>query len=361
MSVILRKRKNADGTTSLRLDIFHNGQRSIETLKNLQLAKPSNAMDRELNKQRLQQAEVTAVTRAGELEANNYNMVTDAGKKTKITAWMESYVDGYMKKDKRNVQGALNRFKAFLKENGKSNLTFGNLNALIIEDFIEYLESSSTGEGASSYYNRFRKMIRHAYRRKLLRENPLELVERKVSGKAKKKDILTLGELAILSSTKTESSEVRRAFLFSCVTGLRWCDVKGLKWGSINIKSRQMNLRHAKTGGDMFMNLNNTAIELLGEAGESETDVFILPSANGANKTLKAWVKRAGLQKAITWHNARHSFGTNLIYNDVDVLTASKLLGHTSMKLTQRYVDAANEMKEVATDKLNFKLSEFKK
>jgi len=45
-----------------------------------------------------------------------------------------------------------------------------------------------------------------------------------------------------------------------------------------------------------------------------------------------------------------------LIYNEVDVLTTSKLLGHTSMKHTQRYVDAPNEMKEAATNKLNFQL-----
>lgn len=85
MSVTLRKRKNGDGTTSLRLDIYQNGQRTIETLKHLKLAKPSNLLDREQNKKRMQQAEEIAVARAAELEANNYNMVTDAGKRTIIT------------------------------------------------------------------------------------------------------------------------------------------------------------------------------------------------------------------------------------------------------------------------------------
>ena len=64
MSVILRKRKNANGTTSLRLDIFHNGERKIETLKHLQLSKPSTLLDREHNKAKLQQAEEIAVARA---------------------------------------------------------------------------------------------------------------------------------------------------------------------------------------------------------------------------------------------------------------------------------------------------------
>ena len=117
MSVTLRKRKNADGTTSLRLDIYSNGRRTIETLKHLQLAKPSNVSDREDNKQLMQQAESIRLIRATELEANNYSMVTDSGKKTIVTIWMQSYVNGYTKKDKRNMQGAQKRFSEFWDEN----------------------------------------------------------------------------------------------------------------------------------------------------------------------------------------------------------------------------------------------------
>jgi ribosomal protein S8 len=50
MSVQLRKRKNADGTTTLRLDIYHNGLRTMERLTHLKLAKPLNIADRENNK-----------------------------------------------------------------------------------------------------------------------------------------------------------------------------------------------------------------------------------------------------------------------------------------------------------------------
>lgn len=356
MSVILRKRKNSDGTTSLRLDIFHNGQRTIETLKNLKLSKVSNIQDREENKRLLQQAEAIKVARAAELEANNYNLITDAGKKTIITVWMQSYIDSYTKKDKRNMQGALSRFEGFLGEIKRVGLTFGNLNALTIEDFIDYLENKSTGEGASSYYNRFKKMLRHAYRKKLMKENVLDFVERKAKGKAKKKDTLTLEELKKLSDTVTTSGEVKRAFLFSCVTGLRWIDIKNILWQNVNIPNKIMSVQQSKTGEVVTTPLNDTAIKLLGKEGKSKEKIFDLPTANGANKTVKAWVKRAKINKNITWHNARHSFGTNLIFNNVDVLTTSKLLGHTSMKHTQRYVKAADEMKQVATNKINIDL-----
>ena len=356
MSITLRKRKNKDGTTSLRLDIYTDGKHKIETLKHLQLNKVSNLTDREHNKELLQKAEAIRLTRAVELEGNNYNMDSDTGKKTIITIWMQTYIDTYTKKDKRNMQGVLNRFTDFLIEDKKQGLTFGNINSLLIEDFIFYLENKSTGEGARSYYNRFKKMLKNAHRKKLLKDNILDHVERKVKGKAKRKDTLTIEEIKLLSATDCASTEVRNAFLFCCLTGLRWVDVKALKWNNINLNSKQMNLNQSKTKEDLSITLNTTALKIIGEAGEPGANVFKLPTANGANKTLKAWVKRAGILKAITWHNARHSFGTNLVFNDVDVLTASKLLGHTSMHQTQRYVRAASEMKQSATDKLNFDL-----
>jgi len=356
MSVKLRKRKNSDGTISLRLDIYNGGERRIETLKHLQLSKPSNIMDREHNNKKLQQAEEIAIARASVLQANDYSMVTDAGKKTIVVDWMQNYVDNYKKKDIRNMQGALNKFKTFLQQENKTGVTFGNLSSLLIEDFIDHLDSISTGEGAKSYYSRFKKMVKQAFRKNLIKINPIDHVEKKLKGKAKKKDILTLPELKILAATPTESEQVKKAFLFCCVTGLRWIDIKSLRWSSINITSKQMNVQQIKTDENVSTPLNDTAIKLLNEERKRDDLVFCLPSANGANKTLKAWIKRAKIDKAITWHNARHSFGTNLIYNDVDILTTSKLLGHTSMKHTQRYVKASQEMKEAATDKVNFDL-----
>ncbi len=356
MSVKLRKRKNGDGTISLRLDIYKDGRRIIETLKHLQLAKQSNLVDRENNKEKLRQAEAIAIQRAAELEANNYDMDLDIGRKTIVTFWMQSYVDNYNKKDKRNMQSVLNKFVKFLSEIRKPNLTFAELKPLMIEDFIEYLEEGSKGEGARSYFHRFKKMLHHAYRRRVLRTNILDFVERKATGKARKKDILTLDELKLLSETYIKNLEIKKAFLFTCVTGLRFCDINQLKWKNINLKDRMLSLNQSKTSEDVTIPLNDTALKLIGEAGKPTMKVFSLPSANGCNKILKAWIESAGIQKQITWHNGRHSFGTNLIFNGVDVVTASKLLGHTSLKHTQRYVNTAAELKEKATNMINIDL-----
>lgn len=352
MSVTLRKRKNADESTSLLLDIYHNGTRRYEFLKELKLTKPANHLERQVNKENLELATKIAVKRAQELSATDYAIVTDAGKKTDMVVWMQSFVDNYKKKDKRNMQGVLNRFKTFLIEDKKQGLPFGRLSELLISDFQDYLRQHSTGEGASSYFSRFKKMIKHAYRQKLLTTNPADDVKT-IRGNAKKKDTLTMAEITALANTSTESTEVKRAFLFSCVTGLRWIDVCNLKWNNINKDNQYLNIEQSKTEVGLRINLNTTAMKLLGKPGEPSENVFTLPTANGANKSLKAWVKRAGIEKRITWHNARHSFGTNLIYYGADVTTASSLLGHSTLKHTQRYVTAATELKERATDKLN--------
>ena len=359
MSVTLRKRKNANGTTTLMLDIYHDGVRTYERLPHLQLAKPSNLLDRESNKELLQKAEEIRLSRAVELESNNYDMASDAGKKTVVTVWMQSYIDSYTKKDVRTLQSVHKRFSDFLISKKLQGLTFGKINALIIEDFIDYLQERSTGEGASSYFKRFKKMLKNAYRKRLMKENVLDFVEKKVKGKAKKKDILTLDELAILAATPIESSEVKRAALTSCVTGLAWVDVKKLMWKEIKLDGRMLEMVRSKqqtANATVSIPLNDTALTLLGEAGKPMEYVFKLPTANGANKTLKAWVKRAGIDKRITWHNLRHGYGTNLILNGVDIVTTSKLLGHATLTHTNRYVNSAAELKQKATDKINIEL-----
>ncbi len=359
MSVILRKRKNADGTTSLRLDIYSDGKRKIITLKHLQLAKASGIVDRENNRVLLQQAEAIRRDKAVELEGNNYNLNDDSGKKTEVAIWMQNYVDSYTKKDIRNMQGVLNRFSTFLKEQKKTGLTFGDLNALLIEDFIDYLQSRSTGEGARSYYNRFKKMLKNSYRKKLLRENILDHVEKKAKGKAKKKDTLTLEDLKLLAATDIKNQEVRRAALFCSVTGLAWVDVKGLTWDKIKLETRKLEMVRAKLKDEnrtITIDLNDTALKILGAPQNGSERVFNLPTANGANKTLKAWVARAGIDKKFTWHQLRHSAATNLILTGTDILSTSQLMGHSSTTQTMRYVRAAEELKRKGMDKLNFEI-----
>ncbi|MBM3455482.1 MAG: site-specific integrase [Bacteroidetes bacterium] len=357
MSVILRTRVKKNGEKTLRLEIYHNHKRRYETLSNMVLLKESNPKNRELNKDTMRQAEKIRVQYAAQLDANDYNVTYESGRKTIVLDWFQSFIDKYTKTDKRNLSGALNKFKVYLDQKNKLHLTFSDLNAPIIEGFMEYLEKTGTGEGPISYYNRFKKVIKHAIRSKLLKENIFLFVEKKMRGKAKMKDILLIEEIELLAKTPIKNVEVKNAFIFSAITGLRWCDVKILKWDNIDLKTQYLNISQSKTNQIVSIDLNEIAIKILEISKKDGEFVFKLPTANGANKIIKAWVKRAGINKNITWHNARHSFGTNLVLMDTNIFKTSKLLGHTTLKHTQRYIHLASILKERTTDKLNFNFS----
>ncbi len=90
-------------------------------------------------------------------------------------------------------------------------------------------------------------------------------------GTAKKKDVLSLTEIQLLAATETQNENVRKAFLFCCFTGLRWCDVKNLYWKDIDVNAKSMVVLQGKTNVHVFVPLNDTAIRLLGEKEESKS------------------------------------------------------------------------------------------
>ena len=69
-------------------------------------------------------------------------------------------------------------------------------------------------------------------------------------------------------------------------------------------------------------------------------------------KTLRRWTKRAGIDKHITWHCARHSFATNILNNGANIVVVANLLGHAGLKYVGKYVRALDEAKKAAVNSL---------
>lgn len=255
------------------------------------------------------------------------------------------------------MQGALNRFRKFIEEEDYREIFFGEITEQFLIDFQDYLRQFSQGEGASSYFNRFKKMLKVAFREELLSKD-LSSQVKTIAGVPRKRDILSQRELELLARTPISNQAVRRAFLISCMTGLRWIDIKTLKWCHVDVGENVIQRPQEKTQREVRITLNESSLKLLGDPADRNMLVFDLPTQNGANKILKSWVKKAGIDKCITWHNGRHTFGTNLIASGIDTITTANLLGHTSLKYITTYVKIANEQKQRATDKLVINLGD---
>lgn len=74
-----------------------------------------------------------------------------------------------------------------------------------------------------------------------------------------------------------------------------------------------------------------------GEAADSDNVFARLPKGQYLNDLIKAWEKKAGLSKHVTFHTSRHTFATLMLTLDVDLYTTSKLLGHKNIVTTQIY------------------------
>jgi integrase/recombinase XerD len=348
--VRIREKKLKNGNISLYLDYYKDGERQYEFLKIYLIGKPKTPIEKQSNKLALEFAQRIKAKRIEEVHLGTFNLQSKSLTHTDFLKFFQLYIDKYTKADHRVLSACFNKFKAYLQErHGKSKLLCKDLTQNLIIGFKDYLESHLTGESPLTYYNRFRKVVKYGIRENLFHKNPLPQNLKFKSG-GMTKGVLSLDEVAQLAETHCGNPIVKRAFLFACNTGLRFGDIKELRWKHIN--HGQLIMQQGKTKEINRLALNQNALQLAGERGQPEELIFQLPSFNGSAKTVKNWVKRAGIEKRITWHSARHSFATNILLLGYDIKTLSQLLGHTSIKHTQKYLSIADERKAQAVNAL---------
>lgn len=291
--------------------------------------------------------------------------------------YMQEYVDNYSKADVRVMQMAVNRFKNFLKDTPEYTIFAdfikpNQIDCDMIEVFIEYLQHTSTGEGAKTIYQRFKKLIRYAVANDVMRKNPCinkqgQNITIKVDDGAIVKDVLSPEEIKKLIETHypKENLQVRNAFIFSLNTGMRWCDVKDLTFGNFDFANRTFSYNQNKTKGhssksNVSLPLTDALLALMGEQPEARDKdelVFALPSHTMALKALRRWTKFAGIDKHITFHCARHSFGTNMAstaaQKGFSIRVVQDMLGHSSLRYTERYTRVVDEQKKQAMAELS--------
>ena len=349
MSVYLRLKPNKNQTQTFYLDVYVNKTRTREFLTNLKLVKPKNNIDRDSNRQMRLLAEQARNKRAIEVEASLHSIIPMSRKAIDLLKYFTSTADKYGKKDKRVISASLSKFETFLNDKGKRSIKTNELTKGLVIEFKEYLETKLNGETPSNYFKKFKKVLENLVNDGVLASNPSNGVSIK-KNESISKQILTFGEINTLQQTPITNEEVKRAFIFSCYTGLRFCDVIELTHEHIN--NDIIEIKQKKTSVPVVIQLHEEAKKILSSCKTKTGKLFALPSHTACLKSLTVWVKNAGIKKHITWHCARHSFATAIITHGSDVSSASSLLGHTSLVYTQRYVRIVDKLKERAISNL---------
>lgn len=330
-------------------------------------ASPRTSEERERNKETLATAKRVRFERGQQLleQMEGYRLKKD--RDMNFHDWMWAYYEAYTKSDKRQIRRACLLFRDCLRatpglERYADRIKPEQLTKEIVTAFTEYLQHRCKGEGAHTVYARFKKIIKAATEAEVIRKNPTASVTIKVDNGSLRKDVLSLDEIRQLVATHYdgESPNIRRAFIFCLYAGLRWCDVRELTFADVDYSNRRLTFDQVKTRGHssasrVTIPLNDVLLSLIGKPtpeGGRSARIFPLPSHTMCLKVLRHWTKRAGIDKHITWHCARHSFAVNILNNGANIKTVSSLLGHSGLQHTAKYTRAVDSLKEEAINSL---------
>ena len=328
---------------------------------------PRTPFERQQNKKTLELAKQIRYERGQELleSAEGYRLKKNHD--INFIEYFQAYIKSYTKKDVRMLEVALNRFVDFLKETTEYNkfarkIKPEQINKDMVIAYTEYLKSRSVGDWAKSIYARFKKVINHAIEHDVIIKNPCIGISIKTDENILRKEILSLEEIQKLISTHydNENPNTRQAFIFCLYTGLRFCDVKDLTFANVDFSNKILKFEQNKTKGHsassgVVIPLNENHLKLIGKPQQPDNRdevIFDLPSYETCLKSLGRWVKRAGINKHISWHCARHSFAVNILNNGANIKTVASLLGHSGLKHTEKYTRAIDSLKQDAINSL---------
>ncbi|MDD3480070.1 MAG: site-specific integrase [Paludibacteraceae bacterium] len=251
-------------------------------------------------------------------------------------------------------------------------LLFSQINLKTAEEFRRFILSAPCGGNksgtisqntASTYFSIFKAGLKQAFIDGYLTID----ISAKIKGiqeQESRREHLTAEELNTLAATPCDRPIMKRAALFSALTGLRHCDIQKLRWSEVQKDGDQvrLNFTQQKTKGVEYMPISDQAYQLCGEPRQPEQFVFEdLPDPSWISKPLERWIKSAGITRKITFHCFRHTYATLQIAGGTDIYTVSKMLGHTNVKTTQVYAKVVDEKKQKAVNTIQINLNKEEK
>ena len=375
--ITLRIRKGKKGD-SLYLDIYGKGKPRQREFLGLYIVNGGGRQQSMQNIRTWREAVAKAEARELTLADGWGQDKGELGKRVRLVDWLELREKEQRQKatdEGRDRQGtgrlmhsAAGHVRRFLKKTHRDGMMINDVDNNFMKDFGKYLSTLNSEEthkqlAMNSKRNMFGLIsaaLREAQRRGIIASAPTVTRADAIPGKTDeaKRDYLTEDEIIKMANTECTDENVKKAFLFSCFTGLRWSDIETLKWGDIsgNEGGLKLTKKMVKTQRNVEVYINSTAAALLPQRGRSNTKVWSLPATITSTRYIKAWAKSAGVEKHVTPHVARHTFATLNLTKGNDVYTVSKLLGHLHVRTTEIYVKLIDKKRQEAADVINIDL-----
>jgi integrase len=245
------------------------------------------------------------------------------------------------------------------------DLIFSDIDEFLCEDYKNFLMS---GPGISrrgtpiarntavSYFAKFRTILRREYKQGLLSVDLYIQVD-PITPKETHREQLEIEEFQRLVDAPAKSDLIKRAAIFAGLTGLRFSDVKTLNWSEVRgtVGKFTLQFTQEKTEGAEILPISDQAVEILGLRKSADERVFPNLAYSSLKPCFKDWLKKAGIEKNITFHSFRHTYATLQLEFGTELLTVSKLLGHKSIKTTLVYTKVKDKKKIEAAGRIKLR------
>ena len=222
----------------------------------------------------------------------------------------------------------------YCKEAMQTDKMLSELTPSDMEDIYTYMLRKMSNNSAICYMRKLKTILIYAIHEGYINTNPITF---KFHKDKVKKDPLTLEEVRRIRTKELGSERVeniRDLFILQCYTGLAFRDMSCLSEKDIRIDKdgkEWIVKERIKTGVPAFIPILPVVKEILVKYN------YHLPTLTNQkyNSYLKEIQEVCGIKKTLHSHLARHTCGTLLLNAGVDMLTVSKVLGHSSTKTTE--------------------------
>ncbi len=309
---------------------------------------------------------------------------------------LQSYIKRYAASRNKEGQqlcqgrsGSILSVRKHLMEFMDKDIPINRVDKDFCEEFINYLHTAPNlkhpGKRLSVNtiylkFSIFRSVLNEAVREGFLVSNPIQQLPSSVipSKEDPGRPFLTTAELRRLIKTPCSNQELKRAFLFSCFTGLRVSDVLETKWNNLYVQQDKVFLskivhktkrritiplcRQARCclfdnnfeNNVDFKTIPSTTVVGTAIRKFSDQNIFKSMAESTISYHLDKWAKDAHItDKKVTFHMARHTFATLELSLGADIYTVSNLLGHSNVTTTQLYAKVVDKQREKAVSLLD--------
>ncbi|WP_077153144.1 site-specific integrase [Bacteroides bouchesdurhonensis] len=233
----------------------------------------------------------------------------------------------------------------------KKDIHFADLTFEFISSFDNFLQSKGYHINTiAKHMKHVKRYVNVAINKEYMDIRKYAFRKYKIKNVEGKHTHLSPEELRKIENLKLEGrfkklQHVKDAFLFCCYAGLRYSDFVNLTAANVVELYQETWLiyKSVKTKIEvrlpLYLLFGGKGLLVLERYKDILNDFFRLEDNSNVNKELNALAKLAGVDKHISFHTARHTNATLLIYNGTNITTVQKLLGHKSVKTTQVYTN----------------------